>query len=325
MTQNKTLSIILLSYYSGERIIKSYRAVKQVLDKEHIPFEFIVMDDGSNDDSYATALRLEQEHDNVRAYQLSRNYTSHYSIFAGLSMARGGCAMPIPDDEQQPYETIVEAYRLWEKGEKIIVPYRNTRDDPWRSRIFSLAFYKIMNRYSEITFPPGGADVFFIDREVIDILNTRIHPIHTTTTTEVLRMGFKPYFLPFSRPLGLNEGKTRWSFKKRVRLAQDFFFTSSSFPIKFITRLGLFFSGLSMILIVLYLYIHLFGNTQFWGYSVPGWTSLFIAIVFFSGLILFSLGMIAEYIWRIYEEVKGRPGYIIKQKQEQSVDTESDR
>lgn len=325
MAAGKLLSIIIPSYYSSDRIERSYLKLSELFRKEMIDFELIVVDDGSRDTSYAMALALEKQYPNVHAYQLSRNYTAHYAVFAGLSLCRGGCAMVIPDDEQQPYATVVEAYRLWEKGEKIVVPYRSTRNDPWRSRVFSLAFYKMMNRYSEITFPPGGADVFLIDREVIDILNSRIHPICTTTTSEVLRLGFAPYFLPFERPLGLNKGKTRWSFKKRVRLAKDFFFTSSSFPIKLITRLGLFFSGLSVVLIVLYLYIHLFGNTQFWGYSVPGWTSLFIAIVFFSGLILFSLGMIAEYIWRIYEEVKARPGYIIKQKQEQSVDTESDR
>src|SRR5690606_24795565 len=115
----------------------------------------------------------------------------------------------------------------------------------------------------------------------------------------------------YERPKG-NNTKSRWSFKKKFKLAMDTFFSSSSFPIKFITYSGVFFSIFSFCLIIVYTYIGLFGNNKFWGIKVPGWTSTIVFISFFSGLILFSLGVIAEYIWRIYEEVKNRPGYIIK-------------
>ncbi len=185
--REKMLSVILLSYYSRERIRKAYLKLKELLEQEEIPFEFIVMDDGSKDDSYRMALELEKEFPNVRAYQLSRNYTSHYSIFAGLSVARGACAMPIVDDEQQPYQTIVDMYRLWEKGHKIIIPHRIDREDPWRSRLFSICFYKLMNCFSEVKYPIGGADLFMIDREVIDIINTRIHPINTASSLSDLK------------------------------------------------------------------------------------------------------------------------------------------
>lgn len=311
--QDNLLSVILLSYYSKDKINNVFATIRQLMNKENIPFEFIVMDDGSKDNSFEIARKLEVENNNVKAFQLSRNYTSHYSIFAGLSKCTGACAVVIPDDEQQPYHTLVEMYRLWEKGNKIIFPHRISRDDPWTSKIFAGLFYKIMNRLSDVTYPEGGADLFFIDREVIDILNTRIKPINTTTVTELLRLGFDPYFLPYERPLG-NNTKSRWNFKKKLKLAMDTFFSCSSFPIKFITFLGIFFSLFSFGLIILYIYIHLFGNSQFWGIQVPGWTSTIIFISFFSGLILFSLGVIAEYIWRIYEEVKSRPGYIIKKK-----------
>lgn len=316
MNNNKLFSIIIPSYYSSSRLELSYDKLSEIFAREDIPFELIIIDDGSKDNSYECGIELERKHNNVHAYQLSRNYTAHYAAFAGLSLCNGACAMIIPDDEQQPYSTVVQSYRLWESGSKIVIPYRDSRHDPWKSRIFSLMFYRLMNKYSEVAFPPGGADVFLVDREIINIINTKIHPICTTTITEVLRLGFEPHFLPFERPLGLNNGKTRWSFKKRMKLAKDFFFTSSSVPIKLITKIGLFFSFFSFGLIILYLYIHFFGNQQFWGYSVPGWTSLLLAISFFSGLILFSLGVISEYIWRIYEEVKNRPGYIVKQKDE---------
>ena len=311
---HKLLSVILLSYYSKERINKCYHDVNALLSKEYIPFEFIIMDDGSTDNSYPIALELEKMHANVFAYQLSKNYTSNYSWLAALSVCRGACAMAIPDDEQQPYETIVEMYRLWEQGHKVIIPNRIKRDDPFLSRIFSQAYYRIINALSEITYPEGGADLAFIDREVIDILNERIHPINTAVVPEIFRLGFSPIYLPYERPLGLNEGKSRWSFKKKVRLAKDVFLSSSTFPIKFISGLGIFFSLVAVVGIVFYTYIRLCGNPAFWGVPTTGWTSTIILIMFFGGIILFSLGIIAEYIWRIYEEVKNRPGYIIKKK-----------
>ncbi len=317
MTSNKLLTVILCAYYSRERINTAYRRLTETMDAAGIPFELIVMDDGSQDDTYQIALALEAAHDNVRAYQLSRNYTSFYSMFAGLSVSRGGCATAIPDDEQQPYETIVEMYRLWEGGEKIILPHRIQRDDPPVTKAFSTLFYGMMNKLSDITFPPGGVDTFFIDREIIDILNTRIHPINTSIISEILRIGFSPRFFPYSRPQSTSKAKSRWTFKKKWRLAKDFFFSSSSFPIRFITRCGLFFAFFALLMIVLFIIIKLLSMEQtfyFFNTNVQGWTSLIIAITFFSGLILFSLGILSEYVFRIYEEVKARPGYIIKKK-----------
>ncbi len=307
------LSLILLSYYSGERISEAYQKLTKILDFEQIPFELIVIDDGSKDNSYEIALRLEKEHSNVTAYQLSRNFTSSYSIFAGLSVCKGDCVIPIPDDEQQPYITIVEMYRIWQKGEKIIIPFRNKRNDGIFSNLLANGYYSIINTLSDIKFPPGGADSFFIDRELIDILNKRIHPTNTAIIAEVLRLGFNPKYYAYERVKGINK-KSRWTFSKKIRLFKDTLFSSSIWPVKIITNLGLLFSLVAMSIIIFYTYIKLFGNSAFWGENMPGWTSTVVIISFFSGLILFSLGIIAEYIWRIYEEVKDRPGYIIKKK-----------
>lgn len=309
------LSIILLSFNSGERIVRAYQTLKKVFDNHQISFEFIVIDDGSQDNSYEIALDLEKHNNNVFAYQLSRNYTSHYAIFAGLSVCNGYCAIPIPDDEQQPYESIVEMYQLWKSGNKVIIPYRNKRRDNLSDKIFANLYYKIINMLSDIKFPKGGADTFLIDREVIDIINSKIHPNNTSIIAEVLRLGFDPVYFPFERQKGIND-KSRWTLKKKIRLFKDTFFSSSTWPVKMITGMGLLFSLLAFLVIFFYSYIALFGNPDFWGERLPGWTSTVVIFSFFSGLILFSLGIIAEYIWRIYEEVKNRPGYIIKKKKD---------
>jgi dolichol-phosphate mannosyltransferase len=305
------ISIICLSYFSSSRIQVVYRKLSQLLSGNDIPFEFIVIDDGSTDDSFDIALALAAEHPNVRAFRLSKNYTSHYAIFAGLSVCSGECAITVPDDEQQPYEMIVDVYRLWLQGHKIIIPYRVSRDDGFFNNLFANAYYRIINALSEVKFPPGGADSFFIDREVIDLINTRIHPMNTSVITEVLRLGFSPFYFPYERAKGVNV-KSRWTLKKKIRLFKDTFFSCSTWPIRMIMRMGLIFSLAALGLIIFYIYLALFGNPDFWGQRLPGWTSTVVIISFFCGLILFSLGIIAEYIWRIYEEVKNRPGYIIR-------------
>jgi glycosyltransferase involved in cell wall biosynthesis len=311
---NKTVSIILLSYFSNDRINTAYKKISSLFDAENISFELIIVDDGSTDDSFPIALGLEKIDNRVKAFRLSRNYTSHYAAFAGLSVSKGDCAVLIPDDEQLPYMEIINMFRIWELGEKIIMPFRKVRHDSLLISLTSNFFYRIMNGFSEIKFPEGGADSFFIDREIIDILNEKIHPIRTTTVTEILRLGFEPFFHPYVRPIGINN-KSRWSFKKKLTLAKDFFYSSSIFPIKLIINLGLFFSFFSLVFIIFYVYVKMFGNQDYWGLAnVPGWLSTVVLLSFFSGMILFCLGIIAEYTWRIYEEVKGRPGYIIRKK-----------
>jgi dolichol-phosphate mannosyltransferase len=155
------------------------------------------------------------------------------------------------------------------------------------------------------------------DRELIDLINDRIRPVNTSIVVEVLRLGFDPVFIPSDRPP--KSGKSRWTIKKKIRLAMDTFFTSSSFPIKLITVLGLVTFVFCLILIPLLIYMRFFMSNQIFGFSIPGWTTIIAFVVMFSGINLLSLGIVAEYIWRIYEEVKDRPGFIIRKNEEEKV------
>jgi glycosyltransferase involved in cell wall biosynthesis len=306
------LSIILLSYQSEKRINKFFGALNKKMLEEEIDFECIIMDDASSDASHTIALELEKQYENVRAFQLSRNFTSHYSIFAGFSKVRGKCAVALPDDFQVPLDTVVDMYKLWENGHKVVIPSRDTRNDPLLSKLFSNLYYSIMNTFSEVRFPKGGADIFLADREIIEIFNKHIHAKNTSTIIEVLRLGFDPVYIPYNRPMGSNK-KSRWTLRKKLKLALDTFFASSSFPIKFISGLGISSFILTIFLIAYYITARVTGIIE-----IPGWTLLVITFTFFSGLILLSLGIIAEYVWRIFDEVKGRPGFIIKEKKSTS-------
>jgi len=304
-------SIILLSYFSEDRIVAVYTEVDKRLREEQIRYEFIIIDDGSKDASYKIALKLAEEHENVRAYQLSKNFTSNYAKFAGLSVAAGDLVTSMPDDWQTPLDIYVKMYREWQNGAQVIIPYRIKRNDGIINEFFARIYYWIMNHLSDISLPPLGADVFAIDREIVDIINERIHPINTSSLMEVLRLGFDPVYLPYNRPKNIY-GKSRWTFKKKYRLFKDTFYASSNFPIKLISWTGFFSFLLSIIVIILSIIFKLMGQESIAGFKIPGWTTTLIIMSFFCGLILLSLGIIAEYLLRVFDEVKNRPGYIIK-------------
>jgi polyisoprenyl-phosphate glycosyltransferase len=314
MQDTKLLSLLLLAFNSEDRLRPAYAALKQCLEGENIPFEMLIIDDGSSDNTWELIKTLAAEDPRVRPFRMSRNYTSPYVHFAGMSVAKGACMTVAPDDMQRPLETMVECYRIWEQGHKMIISYRTSRNDGWWSDLFSNLYYRIMNSMSEVQFPPGGADGYLVDREIIDIMNTRIHPIHTSSVVELLRLGFDPVFVPYDRPS--RPGKSRWTLKKKIRLAKDTFFASSSFPIRAITFLGLGISGICLFAIPLLIYARFFRESHLFGFAVPGWTTIVTLVAFFNGLVLFCMGIVAEYIWRIYEEVKGRPGFLLRKDEE---------
>jgi glycosyltransferase involved in cell wall biosynthesis len=313
LTENESglLSIVLLSFQSEQRLRPAVDEVVRTMEAEQIPFELIIMDDGSTDRSFNLARQLAREDARLRAFQLSRNYSSPYSQFAGLSVARGACVTSLPDDHQCPLNVVVEMYRSWEQGNKVIVAHRRSRDDGRLNDFFSSLYWGVMNQFSDVAFPPGGSDRFLADREVVDILNSKIHPINTTPVLEVLRLGFSPVFLAYDRPAP--PGPSRWTLRKKVRMAAATFFGSSSYPLRLITVLGLGIFVSCLFLVVLIAWARIFADSSLFGFQTHGWATTIIVMMMFNGLILLSIGIVAEYIWRIHEEVKGRPGFVIRE------------
>jgi dolichol-phosphate mannosyltransferase len=203
---------------------------------------------------------------------------------------------------------------MWQSGAKIVIPYRLSRKDGLFNDWLSNTYYATMNRFSNISFPPGGADSFLADREIIQLLNHRISPKLTSPIAEVLRMGFDPVFVGYDRPASKNP--SRWTFTKKLRLFADNFFGASSVPLRFITLMGFCVFIISLLLILLIVGAKTFSDNTVFGFPVRGWATLMIFITMFNGLILLSIGIVAEYIWRIFEEVKNRPAYIIRKEDE---------
>jgi polyisoprenyl-phosphate glycosyltransferase len=310
---SKLFSVLIPTFNSEKKLQNAYEVITQRLAAERIPFELLIIDDGSKDNTWALAKTIAASDKRVRIFRLSRNFTTPYVHFAAFSVCRGACIMFMPDDLQRPVETLVECYRTWEKGHKIVISYRSSRDDGRLTDFFARSYYRIMNRLSELNFPINGADGFLADREIIDILNTRIRPIRTSSMIEVLRLGFDPIYIAHERKRAT--GKSRWTWHKKVNLAKDNFFASSSFPIRFISNLGLIISLICLLSLPFLVYARFFAHSQLFGFKISGWTTLVALTTLFNGLMLLCLGIVAEYIWRIYEEVKGRPGFIIRQEE----------
>lgn len=306
------LSVIVLAYHSDDKLDCVVKELETCMGLAEIPYELIIIDDGSTDDTFRNAQKLERLHSNVFAYRLSRNYTSHYAAFAGLTVVKGACTALIPDDGQQPYETLVEAYRLWLNGASIVFPYREKREESWLVKFWSLLFYRLLNVGAEVKVPRLGLDTWFVDREVVDIVNDRVSPIRTTTVSEILRLGFSPEFLPYTRKT--REGRSRWSWRNKLRLAADWFFSTSDILIKMIIWGG--FSALAISLMVTVTYgVMYVANMEIGSvlHENPGWTSLFVMSCLSLGLLLLASAINAQYLLRVYDEVKGRPGYLIRQ------------
>ncbi len=308
---SKLFSVLIPTFNSEKRLQYAYETITKRLEIEQIAFELLLIDDGSTDTTWTLAQTIAAADNRVRIFRLSRNFTTPYVHFAAFSVCRGDCIMFMPDDLQRPVSALIDCYRTWEKGHKLVISYRNSRDDGWLTDFFARSYYRIMNYFSDISFPINGADGFLADREIIDILNTRIRPIHTSSVIEVLRLGFDPAYVAHERTP--RKGKSRWTWRKKVNLAKDTFFASSSFPIRFISNLGLTISIFCLLSLPFLVYARFFAHSKLFGFQISGWTTIVTLMMLFNGLVLLCLGIVAEYIWRIYEEVKGRPGFIIRQ------------
>jgi dolichol-phosphate mannosyltransferase len=298
-----------LSYYSGDRIVSVFDTFKKALDYEKIPFEFIIIDDHSEDESFKIAKDLAASENSVSAYRLIKNYTSPYGHFAGLTKSKGACAVAITDDEQIPVELVIRFYRQWQLGNKVVIGFRDSRHDGYLTDISANLYYYLMNLLSEVKFPKGGTDAILIDRSIVDILNNQISQNNTSPIIEVLKLGFDSVYLPYDRPKSKN--KSRWTLKKKLKFASDSFFSSSSLPIKIITWFGFIIFDLALLLgFILFISKLLLPSFRS---SYPSWLPMFTFFCFFNGLVIFAIGIAGQYIWRILEDVRGKRPFIIEE------------
>jgi dolichol-phosphate mannosyltransferase len=267
-------------------------------------YEIVFVDDGSKDKTVKEIQKLQSKHDNIRLAKLSRNFGSHAAILAGLSITTGDVATFISADLQDPPEIIMQMLGKWQNGADSVIAVREDREESFIQKFFSNTYYRIMRKIALKNMPLGGFDCFMIDRKVINTI-VRMNEKNTSLMGLILWSGYKIEEIRYVRK-ARELGKSRWTFGKKVKYFTDSMVSFSFFPLKAITIIGILFSLISAIWMIAILISWLVGRIP-----VQGFTTLILVILFSSGLILFSLGMIGEYLWRILDATRERPTFII--------------
>ncbi len=270
-------------------------------------YELIFVDDGSNDDTLTILEQIAFHDINVKIISFSRNFGHQIAITAGLDRVSGDTAVIIDADLQDPPELIPKMLEKWEEGFQVVYAKRTAREGEKRLKRWTAAlFYWLLNQLTDIKIPQNTGDFRLIDRKVI-LEMRKMKERNRFVRGLSSWVGFKQIGIEYKRNQRY-AGETKYSFRKMLKFALDGIFSFSQKPLKIATNIG-FFSIFVGLLLIIYVF---FGKFFFPEITVPGWASLLIAVVFFGGVQLFTIGIIGEYIGRIYDEIKNRPLYIIK-------------
>lgn len=301
------LSIVIPVYYNHDNLIPLYEDIrKKIIDVIDYDYEIVFVDDGSEDNSFDMICELQNKDKNIKSYRLSRNFGSHAAMLCGLSHCTGDCAVVKAADLQEPTELILEMVEKWKKGANVVLAVRDGRDEGRKQIFFANMYYWLVRKTMLKNMPEQGFDVYLIDRKVINVLES-LDERNSALTGQILWSGFRTEEVYYRR-LAREIGESRWTLKKKVRLVADTFFSFSILPIKVVTVVG--FSSLigAVIWAIIEVILKLTGNIQ-----VSGWTALFIFNLLSFGITMFAIGILGEYIWRIFDASRNRPTYIIEE------------
>ena len=267
-------------------------------------YELVFVDDGSDDESLTELLELRERDVRVRVISFSRNFGQLAAVNAGLARVVGDCAIVMSADLQDPIELTIKMLKAWGEGNEVVIGYRIDREDALSSKLPSKIFYSLMRKiYPQM--PQGGFDFVLLDRVCVSEVN-KILDKNRFFQGDILGLGFNVKFIPYSRVKRII-GKSQWTLSKKLKYFIDCLVTSSYAPIRFMSIIGIVTALSGFLYGVLIVYARLTENTPF-----TGWAPIMILILVIGGLLMLMLGITGEYIWRIYDEVKKRPNYVIK-------------
>jgi glycosyltransferase involved in cell wall biosynthesis len=302
------ISFVVAVYHNEGAISKTHEKISSVFANEltEYDYEMIFVDDGSNDGSLAEILNLKKHDHRIKAITFTRNFGQMAAMLAGFKEATGDAVINISADLQDPVELIPQMVEKWHGGSEIVICYRTDRSDTLVAKLFSRLAYGVL-RISLPQIPPGGFDFVLMDRKVMNSFNA-IDVRHRFFQGDLLWTGFRTSFIPYVR-LKRTIGKSQYNFGKKFKNFLDAILDASYLPIRFISLVGLITSALGVLYSATIVISWLRGETPF-----VGWAPIMIAILLVGGLIMVMLGVIGEYVWRINEEVRKRPNYVVRDK-----------
>lgn len=305
----RTVELVVPVLNEEGNLTALYEEVGRVFREKvpHVDWRMICVDDGSRDRSWAMLTEMATRYDNVRAIRLNRNYGAHLAISAGIQCAEGDAVVVLAADMQDPPAVVAEFVRRWEEGSKVVWGVRTARrKEAWHRKAFSRVFHLLVRRYALPTYPAQGTGSFcLVDRVVAQNLR-RMREDFRTIFGLVAMQGYTAAEVPYVRE-ERTRGQSGWSIARMIRTAIDVFTSYSHLPVRIITWVGILSCLLAFAGIVYQLAIYsLYG-------SVRGWTMLFAAVCFFGGVQTLALGILGEYIWRTFHEVKRRPLWFVEE------------
>ena len=300
------LSVVIPVYYNADNLPPLYDDLKEkLIDRIDFDYELIFVDDGSGDNSYQVMQQLARRDRHIRIFRLSRNFGSDAAVLCGLCQATGDCAVVKAADLQEPTEMLLEMYQRWQQGCNVVLAVREGREESKAQEFFADLYYDITRRFALPNMPKKGFDVFLLDRKVIEVLRRMDEP-NSALDGQILWSGFTTGTVTYIRR-ERKIGKSRWTLKKKIRLVMDTLFSFSTVPITFITGLGVLSVIGSLIWAIDALVSKLRGSIH-----VTGWTMMFIFQLLSFGIIMMTLGLLGNYLWRTFDASRRRPPYLIE-------------
>ncbi len=306
------ISVAVPVFNEIESLPELHRRLVEVMSAQGDPWELILIDDGSTDGSREWIEAQATSDSYIQPVIFARNFGHQIVVTAGLDTCRGQAVIIMDADLQDPPEVIPQLIEKWREGYEVVYAVRAEREgETWFKKMTAAFFYRLINRITDVEIPLDTGDFRLMDRQVIDAL-TSMREKHRFPRAMVAWVGFRQTGVPYPRAARF-AGETKYPFRKMLRLALNAITGFSYFPLQIATYLGFVSAGLSILAIPLVVVLRLIGNEAFFGQA-----STLIAVLFLGGVQLISLGILGEYIGRLYDEAKGRPLYIIRKQLEKS-------
>ena len=298
-------SVVIPVHDEAEILPHLYERLKTVLDGLEGDWELILVDDGSRDGSYALMVELHGRDPRVRVLRFSRNFGHQVALTAGLDRALGEAVITMDGDLQHPPETIPELVARWREGNEIVYGVMSARaGDTWFKRTTSTGFYRLLRRLTDVEMPAAAGDFRLVDRKALDAFRA-LRESNRYVRGMFSWIGFRQAGVPYicaERP----GGRSKYTPRRMLKLASDAIVGFSTLPLRLALNLGFVVSALSIVF-----GLSALGTKIAGGFAVPGWASIMILVGFVGGIQLIVIGVIGEYIGRIYDEVKQRPLYLV--------------
>ncbi|RAN88246.1 glycosyltransferase [Bacillus sp. SRB_28] len=303
----KLISVVVPMYFEEEVAQECYNRLKSVMLQNNINYEFVFVNDGSTDRTMEILSEIAANDYRTKIVNFARNFGHQIAVTAGIAAAKGDAIVIIDADLQDPPEVIPELIAKWEEGYEVVYAKRKQRKgETWFKLLTAKYFYKALNYMSDIDIPKDTGDFRIIDRKVADVFN------QMTERNRFIRgmmswVGFRQTYVEYERDERF-AGETKYPLKKMIKFASDGIIAFSTKPLRIVMSLGLLSVLISIIVLLYTITVKIIGND-----TQTGWASIMVAITFFSGIQLLGLGIVGQYIARIYDESKNRPIYIVKE------------